>query len=205
MSMKPDSFSMVRQAPSASRFRLLLVAVPATVFLLSSMLGCEDDLFTVRWVSNPDTVRLYALSRAESNLFSGYDFHPRTPVQIEAPRTGSDWDVAVDILNGEFVWLPPGALGISSSSAVATLEGDNWEQAVRAPSDTARYVTEAPVPMRTGTVYVIRTRAHSGLLGTQCNYYGKVEPLAINIPSGWVVFRYDMSRACNGRDLVPPG
>lgn len=203
--MTNDSSSAADREPAPLRNRLPPVAFPAVAFLLFSLLGCEDDLFTVRWVSNPDTVRLYALSRTESNLVSGYDFHPRTTVQIEAPRTGSEWDLAVDTMNGEFVWLPPGALGISSSSGLATLEGENWEEAVRAPSDTLRYSTHEPVPMRTRTVYVIRTRAHSGLLGTQCNYYGKVEPLAINIPSGWVVFRYDMSRACNSRDLVPPG
>lgn len=203
--MKNDSTSLAHRGPAPFRHRLPLIAFPAVALLLFSVLGCEDDLFAVRWVSNPDTVRLYALSRTDSNLFSGYDFHPRNPVQIEAPRTGSEWDLAVDTMNGEFVWLPPGALGIASSSGLATLEGENWEQAVRAPSDTLRYSTREPVPMRTRTVYVIRTRAHSGLLGTQCNYYGKVEPLAINVLSGWVVFRYDMSRACNSRDLVPPG
>ena len=202
--MTNDFLPVANRGSAPQCRRLALVAFPAAVFLLFSVLGCEDDLFAVRWVSNPDTVRLYALSRTDSNLLSGYDCHPRTAVQIEAPRTGSEWDLAVDTIDGEFVWLPPGALGISSSSGLATLDGENWEQAVRAPSDTTRYSTREPVPIRTGTVYVIRTRAHSGLLGTQCNYYGKVEPLAINIPSGWVVFRYDMSRACNSRDLVPP-
>ena len=203
--MKTDSSGMVRERSGTLRRRPCPVCLPALAFLLSSMLACDDDPFSVRWVSDPDTVRLHALSRGETNLVSGYDFHPRTPVQIESSLAGSNWDLAVDTLAGEFVWLPPGALGIRSTSALATLEEEDWESAIRAPGDTTRYSSDEPVPMRTRTVYVIRTRGHSGLFGTQCNYYGKIEPLAINIPSGWVVFRYDMSRACNSRDLVPPG
>ncbi len=203
--MRSHSSAAVRKDSDSVGRRLFPVCLPALAFILSSVLGCDDDPFAVRWVSDPDTVRLHALSRAEPNLVSGYDFHPRTPVQIESSLTGSNWDLAVDTLDGEFVWLPPGALGITSTSALATLEDEDWESATRAPGDTTRYSREEPVPMRTRTVYVIRTRGHSGLFGTQCSYYGKIEPLAINIPSGWVVFRYDMSRACNSRDLVPPG
>lgn len=203
--MKTDFFSAARGSSTRFGRRLFLVCLPVSALLLSSLLACEDDPFAVRWVSDPDTVRLFALSRTEPNLFSGFDFHPRAQVQIEAPRTGNQWDLAVDTLNGEFVWLPPGALGVTSTAGLATLDDVTFESATRAPGDTASYSRNDPVPMRTRTVYVIRTRGHSGNFGTRCNYYGKIEALAINIPSGWVVFRYDMSRACNGRDLVPPG
>lgn len=203
--MRNIPFSPSRKDARGFGRRVPWVCVPAAAFLLSSVAGCDDNPFAVRWASDPDTVRLYALSLTEPNLFSGYDFHPRTPVQIESSLAGSNWDLAVDTLAGEFVWLPPGALGIPSNSGLATLEGETWESATRAPGDTTHYSGREPVPMRTRTVYVIRTRGHSGLFGTLCSYYGKVEPLAINISSGWVVFRYDMSRACNSRDLVPPG
>lgn len=202
--MKCHSFSTSANDAGGFNRRLVRAGVPAAAFLLCAVLGCDDDPFAVRWVSDPDTVRLYALSLAEPNLFSGYDFHPRVPVQIESSLAGSNWDLAVDTVAGEFVWLPPGALGVSSTSGLATLDGETWESATRAPGDTTRYSSREPVPMRMRTVYVIRTRGHSGLFGTLCNYYGKVEPLAINVPSGWVIFRYDMSRACNNRDLVPP-
>ena len=184
--------------------RAVSFAVLGFWLALGSLFGCGSDPFAVRWVSDLDTVRLYALSHPEPNLFSGYDFFPRAAVRIEAPRTGDAWDLAVDTLDGEFVWLPPGALGVYSSAGLATLESETFESATRAPADTARYAKGAPVPIRTGTVYVIRTRKHPGFFGTNCNYYGKIEPLAINIPSGWIVFRFDVSRACNNRDLVPP-
>lgn len=168
------------------------------------MVACDDDPFAIRWTVNPDTVRLYALSRPEPNLVSGYDFFPRQAVRIEAPTTGDDWDLAVDVRDGAFVWLPPGALGIPSEAAVAILEGETFESATEAPEDTTRYITDAAVPIRAGQIYVIRTRRHPGFFGTLCNYYGKIEPLATDFVSGSIHFQFDVSQACNNRDLIPP-
>ncbi len=169
-----------------------------------AMVACDDDPFAIRWQIDPDTVRLYALSRPEPNLVSGFDFHPRRAVRIEAPTTGSDWDLAVDVRDGQFVWLPPGALGISSDAGVAILEGESFESATEAPEDTTLYVGDAPVPIVAGRIYVIRTRRHPGFFGTLCNYYGKIEPLATDFTSGSVYFQFDVSGACNNRDLIPP-
>lgn len=183
--------------------RLLFLLVPVALAAVAA--GCGDDPFTVRWVENPDTVRLFALSRPEPNLVSGYDFFPRRAVRIEALTTGSSWDAAVDIREGKFAWLPAGALGIVSQSALATLDGDQtFESATSAPADTAAYVSDAPVPITVGQIYVIRTRRHPGLWGTQCTYYGKIEPLEANVADGVVVFKFDVSGACNSRSLVPP-
>lgn len=177
----------------------------ATALALAFLVACDDDPLAVRWVESPDTVRLYALSLTEPNLFSGFDFHPRTPVLVESLATGGNFDLAVDTAGGEFVWLPPGALGITSSAGIATLEGETFESAVKAPGDTAQYATTAPVPVRTRTTYAIRTRGHTGLFGISCNYYGKIEALAIDVASGWILFQFDVSPACNNRDLIPPG
>lgn len=191
--------------PAAAFFaRPAFASLSATVLALALLAACGDDPLAVRWVESPDTVRLYALSRTEPNLYSGFDFHPRMPVQIESHSTGGNFDLAVDTAGGEFVWLPPGALGITSAAGIATLEGETFESAVRAPGDTAQYATNVPVPVRTRTTYVIRTRGHTGLFGVSCNYYGKMEPLAIDFASGWVLFQFDVSPACNNRDLIPP-
>ncbi len=185
--------------------RLLIGGVfSAIAVAFLTMVACDDDPYAIRWSINPDTVRLYALSRPEPNLVSGYDFFPRRAVRIEAPTTGDDWDLAVDIRDGQFVWLPPGALGLPSEAAVAILEGETFESATEAPGDTARYTSDAPVPIRTGQIYVIRTRRHPGIFGTLCNYYGKIEPLATDFGSGSVYFQFDVSQACNDRDLIPP-
>ena len=185
---------------SASVFAGAFVAAAAA---LGSM-ACDDDPWAVRWVSDVDTVGLYALSRPESNLVSAYDFVPRLAVRIEAPSTGGSWDLAVDYRNQRFVWLLPPALGIDSQAGLATMEGETFESVLEAPADTARYASDVPVPIVLGQLYVIRTRQHPGVWGQRCNYYGKVEPLATNSATGAVHFRFDMSRACNDRDLIPP-
>ncbi len=187
--------------PRLPSFGVLFVS-SAAAFL--AFAACDDDPFAVRWVVNPDTVKLYALSRPEPNLVSGYDFFPRRPVRIEAPTTGDDWDLAVDVRDGQFVWLPPGSLGIPSDAAVAVLEGETFESATEAPEDTAAYVMDAPIPIVLGTIYVVRTRQHPGFFGTLCNYYGKIEPLAADFRSGSVYFQFDVSQACNNLDLIPP-
>ena len=191
--------------PAAARLpRQVLAGIPAAALALALLAACDDDPLSVRWVESPDTVRLHALSRTEPNLYSGFDFHPRIPVLIESLATGGNFDLAVDTAGGQFVWLPPGALGVTSSAGIATMEGETFESTVRAPADTAQYATTVPVPLRIRTTYVIRTRGHAGLFGINCNYYGKIEPLAIDVASGQVVFQFDVSPACNNRDLIPP-
>ena len=191
--------------PAAARHRLGPVVAAAAAVALTTLPACDDDPFALRWVEDADTVRLYALSRAEPNLFSGFDFHARVPVLVEGVATDGSFDVAVDTAGGQFVWLPPGALGITSTAGLAALPGETFESAVRAPADTTLYATRAPLPINAGTTYAVRTRVHRGLFGASCNYYGKIEPLAVDVGSGWVVFQFDVSRACNDRDLVPPG
>lgn len=192
-------------APAASiedmRLRGFLVAAVAGTVLPAA---CSDDPFAVRWEANPDTVRLFALSHPTPNLHSAFDFFPRTPVRVEAPTTGRSWDLAVDVRDGAFVWLPPGALGIISQSGVATLDGETFLSAEQAPADRSEYVSDAPVPIAAGQVYAVRTRRHPGLFGTQCNYYGKIEPLVVDVDARTIVFQFDVSGACNNRSLVPP-
>ena len=202
--MRNPAVSAARATARAPRPRSFFTSLAATAVALTLLAACDDDPLSVRWVESPDTVRLHALSRTEPNLYSGFDFHPRIPVLIESLATGGNFDLAVDTAGGQFVWLPPGALGVTSSAGIATMDGETFESTVRAPADTAQYATTVPVPLRIRTTYVIRTRGHAGLFGINCNYYGKIEPLAIDVASGQVVFQFDVSPACNNRDLIPP-
>lgn len=169
----------------------------------ASLAACGDDPFAFNWVEDPDTVELYVLSRPETNLLSAFDFRSRVAKRLEAPTTGNLWDLTVDYRNGQFVWLPPGALGITSDAALATLEGFTFETAEEAPADTAAYVSDAPIPIRLDPIYVIRTRRHQGGFSV-CNYYGKIEVLETDSIVGTVRFQFDVNDICNSRDLVPP-
>lgn len=182
-------------------FRTLILMLTVTALGLSA---CDGDPFAVRWQENPDTARLFALSQHDPNLASGYDFNLRRPVRIESPGSKDAWDLAVDYRDGEFVWLPPGVLGVSSEAAIAVLEGETFLTAVEAPSDTAAYITDRAVQINLKQIYVIRTRRLSGAWGALCNYYGKIEPLILDRKGSTVSFQFDVSAACNSRDLVPP-
>lgn len=182
------------------KIRNLALVIAVSAGLLAS---CGDDPFAFNWVEDPDTVDLYVLSRPETNLLSAFDFSSRIPKRLEAPTTGDLWDLTVDYRDGRFVWLPPGALGITSDAALATLEGHTFDSAEEAPADTTAYVGDAPIPIRFDLIYVIRTRRHQGTFSV-CNYYGKIEVLETDTIVGTVRFQFDVNPGCNSRDLVPP-
>lgn len=177
--------------------------VPLILVSAASLTACGDDPFRTDWVENPDTVELYVLSRPEPNLLSAFEFYGRIPKRLEAPNTGDRWDLTVDYRDGQFVWLPPGALGIESDAGLATLEGHSWLSADEAPADTVAYVTDAAIPISFDPIYVIRTRLHQGTFSL-CNYYGKIEVLETDSIIGTVTFQFDVNPFCNNRDLVPP-
>lgn len=176
------------------------LAVP----LLLGFSACDDNPFLIRWEENPDTVLLYSLARPELNLLSGFDFVRRVSVRIESPSSADQWDLALDTQNGDLVFLPPGALGVTSSARVAVMEGSDFEDVRRAPSDSTAYVSDKPVPVALGTTYVIRTRQSVGVYGQSCLYYGKFQPLAKDLEAGSVTFQFDVSPVCNDRKLFPP-
>ena len=176
------------------------LAIAASLGALSS---CGEDPVTIQWSANPDTVQLYALSRPEPNLLSAFDFYNRIPKRLESVTTGNQWDLVTDVQDGQFVWLPPGSLGISSDAALATIEGETFESAARAPSDTARYVKDEPIPIQADRIYVIRTRRFQGNFST-CNYYGKIEALEMDPVAGTIRFQFDVNRVCNDLALIPP-
>lgn len=187
-----------RPRRAAARLALALAA-------LGSAAACGDDPFEVRWVEDPDTVVLYSLARPELNLPSAFDFHSRTRWLVQTPIATGNWDVALDTRDGELVLLPPGALGIESRAGIAPIDTLTFEALTRAPTDSASYVLDAPVPVRAGTVYAIRThQAIGGFFGTRCVFYAKMEPLAIDAAAGTLSFVFDESPACNNPSLIPP-
>jgi hypothetical protein len=181
-----------------SRSFLVLLLVPG-------LTACEDDIFKIRWVESPDTVILYSLARPELNLFSGFDFLGRIGVKIESPQAVGNWDMAIDTRDGDLVFLPPEAIGVRKSEAAIVAMGDMaYEDLKKAPRDTTLYVSDQPVPVNVGELYVIRSRKASGTYGSSCSYFGKFVPLAKDIEAGSISLMFDMSPVCNDRKLIPP-
>ena len=200
----PPSKRLASAAPRRSRCsRVFVHGLLVVAAFPVAPSGCGDDPLAVQWTANPDTVQLYALSRPEPNLLSAFDFYNRIPKRLEAVTTGNRWDLVADVREGQFVWLPPGSLGISSDAALATLDDETFESAARAPSDTARYVRNEPIPIQFDRIYVIRTRRLQGGFSA-CNYYGKIEALEADPIAGTIRFQFDVNLVCNSLDLVPP-
>jgi hypothetical protein len=184
------------RAPRA-RALFLLLSIP-------SLFGCDDDLFQVKWEISPDTVLLYSLARPELNLLSAFDFVSEVPVPVESPNATGEWDMALDTQDGGLVFLPPGAVGISDSKArIIPMGTASFEELRQAPSDTTLYVGDRAVPVVLGNTYIIRTRQKRGIYGQVCVYYGKFEPLFMDVVAGTLTFMYDVSPVCNSRKLVP--
>lgn len=180
------------------------LVLPLAVAGAFTLVACDDDPFALRWTADADTVRLFALSLPQANLVSAIDFSSRSPVRIESPTAEGRWDVAIDYREGQFVWLPAGALGVVSEAAIGVLENETFLGAEKAPGDTLRYVRDEGLPIRLGEVYVVRTRRSAGAFGSRCSYYGKVEALDLDSEARAVTFQFDVSPVCNSRDLVPP-
>lgn len=180
------------------------LVLPLAVAGAFTLVACDDDPFALRWTADADTVRLFALSLPQANLASAIDFSSRSVVRIEAPTVEGRWDVAVDRRDGEFVWLPAGALGVVSEAAIGVLENETFLGAETAPGDTLKYVRAEALPIRLGEVYAVRTRRSAGAFGSRCSYYGKVEALNLDPSVGAVTFQFDVSPVCNSRELVPP-
>ena len=177
----------------------------AAAALLLILGGCGDDPFRVRWTENPREATLFALDRPELNRPAGFNMLARSTVVIEDPLAGGNWDFSVERQGGRMVMVPPTALGVRSRAALVPMAGTTFEDVRRAPTDTLLYISEDAVPAELGTIYVVRTHEQLGSYNRLCVYYGKLEPIEIDVVLGTFRFRHDTSPDCNNRSLVPPG
>lgn len=204
---------MIQQQPrrwsTPSRIRLPraghAAAVAALAVLGGSMVlaGCNDT-FQPTWTTFVDTAVLFTLARPELNLPTAFSFNGRRSYRVEAPGATGNWDIALDTEDGALVLLPPGALGISSRAGIAALPGVTFEAADEAPTDSTAYVTKDPVTVTLGSVYAVRTGEVPGSFGGTCVYYGKMEPLEMDVELGTLTFLYDSNPLCNDNRLIPP-
>ena len=180
---------------------LLLLPLLALTVIATA---CDDNAFEVDWTPFPDTTVLYSLARPELNRPSAFNMEQRSTIRIEVPGATGQWDFAVDTRANQIVLLPPGALGVTSRARITALPGQKFAQVKEAPQDTALYSATLPLPAQLNTTYVVRTDLRSTQFGGQCTYYGKLEPLGIDVAGGSLEFVFDVSPVCNDRRLVPP-
>ena len=189
--------------PFFSRSRPLHVVA----LFVASALGltaCGENIFDIKWTeARVETALIYSLTRPELNLPSGFDFVNRIPVEIQEPGATGAWDLVLDTQNGQLVFLPPGALGITTEAMVLAMPDTAFDDVIEAPEDSTLYTKDQPVPVEMSSVYVLRTHAAPGRFGAVCVHYGKLQPLEVAPALGTVVFEYDVSTLCDDRGLVP--
>ena len=179
---------------------LLLTAGLAGILLLQA---CSTTVADVPWTSTVDTVTIYSLSNPDLTLPSAYNFEGRTRVHVEDTGQRS-WDMALNTRAGQLVVEAPGALGITDSKArILALPGQPFAALQQAPSDTLLYSTTTPIPADLNTSYVVVTDLRANAVGTTCQYYAKMQPIALNTAVGSMQFIYDVSPVCFDRRLVP--
>lgn len=170
------------------------------------MTGCGDNIFDVKWTqARVDTGLIYSLARPELNVASGFDFVKRIPIMVQSPGVTGVWDLLLDTQGGQLVFLPPGALDIESAALVLPMPGMAFDDVLRAPKDTTLYTRDLPLPVETGTVYVLRTHKATNRFGLLCSFYGKLQPLVVDPAQGTVQFTYDVNTICDDRALIPEG
>lgn len=170
------------------------------VFLLP-FAGCdsfEPPMFPVG-----DTVVLHSLARAEFiGEWSAFDFIAPRPVVVERPKgpgeEQSNFDVAFSEVDGAFVLIPAGLFeSYSVTPGIARAEGGRSFEAVdQAPREG--FVTDAPVPIEEGPIYIVRTREQGA-----CVRYAKLEVLDLDA-AGILEFRFLRNNLCNDRTLTEP-
>ncbi|CAN5836057.1 hypothetical protein BH23GEM9_BH23GEM9_02900 [soil metagenome] len=169
--------------------------------------ACSDPFGPQFWNPAPWPVTMYSASRTEYvGLGSAVDFtqDPVSTISIEAPGATGNWDVVlVDQPGGGLALLSAQVLsGFTSRARIAVIEDRAFLDVREAPRDTAAY-SVGPVALRTGVVYVIRTRR--GSCGfTTGHRYAKMQPIEIDTARG--IFRAVVVRNpfCDDRALVPP-
>jgi hypothetical protein len=183
--------------------RSLRILPLAAVFMLAA---CDDPFGPQLWNANPRELTLYSASRVEyTGMVSALDLasDPVAAIAIEAPGATGNWDVVLVDQGGTLALAPAGYFsGVSARSAIATIQNRAFIDVTEAPRDTAAY-SQAPVPLRTDVVYVIRSRRAA--CGFTAGYrYAKVQPIEIDQQRG--IFRFAIVRNpyCDDRALVPP-
>lgn len=178
---------------------LTILALPV------ALAGCGEDPFLFRWTENPREAMLYSLDRPERNRPSAFEMLSGEQVVLESAAASGRWDFALSFEGGELVFLPPRSVGVLSGAGIVPYPNTRFDELRMAPSDTTLFVTDTSVPVRMGTTYVIRTREQTGFYGERCRYFGKVQPLEVDLEQRTLVFRFDTSPDCNNPSLVPPG
>lgn len=145
-----------------------------------------------------DTISLYALDGTPLPAPSGYYLPTKSVVRTDRL---SSFDFAFNITPaGQAVLLPTGPLGLGRSSGIQ-VQSLGFDAVTVAP--TTAYVDTAAVPLDSGMVAVVHSRAATCSIGIVVFYYGKIEVLRIDPVARRVDLQVLVDQNCGYRGLAP--
>jgi hypothetical protein len=119
----------------------------------------------------------------------------------ERQQDAEQWDLAIRVRDGQVVFVPAGALGLSSNPGIThPLMGQSFDQVIEAPG-TGSFVTDSAVVVQEGAVYVVRSRNFPCGFGRAAQY-AKIQPLAVSAVDGTVRLRIATNEVCGDPRLV---
>lgn len=195
------------------RAGLLLVYAPLALGLSLLLGACDDPTGFGKAEIVEDTILLAVpdANPANAALPTALDITPVGLTGINGGRfperqtDAESWDVALRLRNGQLVLAPPTAVGLTSpqlrrAGITEAVTDRTFETLTEAPQ-SSRYVTDQPVVLRQGAVYVVRSRVTGGGFGGQCIYYAKLQPLELNVAAGTARLRVAANTLCSDTRL----
>ena len=190
-----------QKAEIALRFSRYILA--AALVLTTA---CSDAFQAIPWDDVPLEATLFSASRdsfvGKPSAFDLVASPPRT-VAIESETAAGTWDVVL-IDNGAALALESAVTfeGVRSSARIATIDNTSFDNIKSAPKDTVAY-SAGPVNLALNKVYIIKSRT-APCAFTSGPIYAKIQPLEIDVPGGFVRFKYVDNPNCGDRSLDAP-
>ena len=181
--------------------RPLRSILPVCVVLALAACNDEPDFPETEWTTLNDTVTLYTTSFEEhQGLPSAYDIRFTRTQRVEDSGATPNWDFALTGGAGEPLMLAPlGVFFDVSDDSGFNVADETFEEVDNAPSRSDAYVTDEPVEVEEGVVYIARSRTSGG-----CVKFAKLQALEIDQVAGTLTFEVTANPNCNDTALVPP-
>ena len=170
----------------------------AVALSVTAACGTSSGLPAAIFENIVDTISLYALDGTPLPAPSGYNVQSNQVVRTDRLTS---FDFAFNITPaGQAVLLPTGALGLGRSSGIQ-VQHTGFDAVTLAP--TSAYVDTTAVPIDSGTVAVVHSRAASCSIGLVVFYYGKIQVLAIDPVTRRIELQVLVDQNCGYRGLEP--
>ena len=181
------------QAIRGASFSAFAVALSVT-----AACGTSSGLPAAIFENRVDTISWYALDGTPLPAPSGYNVQSNQVVRTDR---FTSFDFAFNITpTGQAVLSPTGALGLGRSSGIQ-VQHTGFAAVTLAP--TSAYVDTIAVPIDSGTVAVVHSRASSCSIGLVVFYYGKIQVLAIDPVARRIELQVLVDQNCGYRGLEP--